>query len=257
MALISCPECAKEISDQAVSCPHCGVPLKPPPPAPGPQPSRAPPQVPPAKSSGCAKVLLWIFAFAIFMAFVGTCSSPGGRSNAPKPPQASAPHAAAAAPAPTVVTPPQPGRQWEYSTEIDDMSGQATHHAVVQSTNLVTFEFPYNKLQWAELHVREHARYGNDVMLSLESAQFDCPVSDCTVLVRFDDGKPQQFSVSEPADHSTNTLFIDNYDRFVSQMRRAKKVRIEAVFYQSGGKTFEFNVDGFDPAKFRDMKPKT
>ncbi len=28
MALINCKECGKEISDQAKSCPHCGMPLK-------------------------------------------------------------------------------------------------------------------------------------------------------------------------------------------------------------------------------------
>ena len=28
MALINCPECGKEISDQAVSCPNCGLPIK-------------------------------------------------------------------------------------------------------------------------------------------------------------------------------------------------------------------------------------
>ena len=28
MALISCPECGKEISDRAECCPHCGFPLK-------------------------------------------------------------------------------------------------------------------------------------------------------------------------------------------------------------------------------------
>ena len=27
MALISCSECGKEISDKATSCPHCGVPI--------------------------------------------------------------------------------------------------------------------------------------------------------------------------------------------------------------------------------------
>lgn len=27
MALIKCPECSKEISDRATSCPHCGCPL--------------------------------------------------------------------------------------------------------------------------------------------------------------------------------------------------------------------------------------
>lgn len=28
MALITCPECGREISDKAVSCPHCGYPLQ-------------------------------------------------------------------------------------------------------------------------------------------------------------------------------------------------------------------------------------
>ena len=28
MALVKCPECNKEVSDQAHNCPHCGYPLK-------------------------------------------------------------------------------------------------------------------------------------------------------------------------------------------------------------------------------------
>ena len=28
MAIILCPECGKEISDQAISCPHCGMPME-------------------------------------------------------------------------------------------------------------------------------------------------------------------------------------------------------------------------------------
>lgn len=28
MAMISCPECGREISDQAATCPHCGTPIK-------------------------------------------------------------------------------------------------------------------------------------------------------------------------------------------------------------------------------------
>ena len=28
MALIKCPECGKEISDKAISCPNCGLPLR-------------------------------------------------------------------------------------------------------------------------------------------------------------------------------------------------------------------------------------
>ena len=28
MALVTCPECGAEVSDQAPSCPHCGLPLR-------------------------------------------------------------------------------------------------------------------------------------------------------------------------------------------------------------------------------------
>jgi hypothetical protein len=28
MAIISCPECSKDISDKALTCPHCGVSVK-------------------------------------------------------------------------------------------------------------------------------------------------------------------------------------------------------------------------------------
>jgi predicted amidophosphoribosyltransferase len=27
MALINCPECKREVSDQAAACPHCGLPI--------------------------------------------------------------------------------------------------------------------------------------------------------------------------------------------------------------------------------------
>ena len=29
MALINCPECKKEVSDKAISCPYCGFPISP------------------------------------------------------------------------------------------------------------------------------------------------------------------------------------------------------------------------------------
>ena len=41
MALISCPECGKQISDQAPACIHCGYPLPKQPTAPAAPPSPA------------------------------------------------------------------------------------------------------------------------------------------------------------------------------------------------------------------------
>lgn len=52
------------------------------------------------------------------------------------------------------------------------------------------------------------------------------------------------FSAAEPADHSTTVLFLRNYDRFVTNLRKANSVSIEAQFFQQGTRVFHFNVSG-------------
>jgi hypothetical protein len=83
------------------------------------------------------------------------------------------------------------------------------------------------------------------VTLSIEWGQFVCGIRSCTLKVRFDTGAIQRFSASEPSDHSTTTLFLNGEGRLISQLRKAKVVRIEATFYQEGSQTLEFNVEGF------------
>lgn len=45
MALIQCPECSQEISNQAVVCPQCGYPLQARQPAPQPSSNEADPRI--------------------------------------------------------------------------------------------------------------------------------------------------------------------------------------------------------------------
>lgn len=93
---------------------------------------------------------------------------------------------------------------------------------------------------------------GNDVIFAIERGQLLCPSYEgCTILVRFDNGEPASFSANPPADHSTESVFITNYDRFVTKMRVAKQVRISPQVYQQGSVVFTFDVSGFDAKKFR------
>ena len=134
--------------------------------------------------------------------------------------------------------------QWESSTGNDAM-GRAYAVTAVTSTNTLLFDFPYQGSQHGTLSVRESARWGTDVMVSIERGQFLCGIEDCTVNVRFDQGPIQQFSAVEPSDRSTNMLFIHTQSKFTSELSKAKVARIEATFYQEGLQTLEFNVEGF------------
>lgn len=175
------------------------------------------------------------------------------RAKAPKPSVAATPAAPAstkktAEPAPKV----EPtGQQWVYDAREDKMTGGTTRHAYVLSTNTVNFGSPYSGPQHGRLVLRTDPKYGRDVMFSIERGQLLCrSYEDCEVLVRFDDGKPERFAGIGPADNSSETLFIRNYDRLLGKLRKSKVVRLSVNIYQEGAPVFEFDVSGFDLAKY-------
>ena len=79
MALISCPECKKEISDQATSCPHCGFPIA--------KPKTDEPTLPAqsqqtqTKSSSSKGCLTWIVAGGVVLILLMVIGDISQRSN--------------------------------------------------------------------------------------------------------------------------------------------------------------------------------
>ncbi len=143
------------------------------------------------------------------------------------------------------------GEQWQYAAREDPMTGGTTRHAYVLSSNTVNFSSPYSGEQHGRLSLRIDPRHGRDVIFSIEQGQLLCrSYEDCEVLIRFDEGKPERFSGVGPADNSTETVFIRNYDKFVAKLRKSKTIRISLNIYQQGAPIFEFNVSGFDHTKF-------
>jgi hypothetical protein len=203
-----------------------------------------------------AAVFFGLAFLSIFMCQCGTDSTP----SAPSPQKAAEPTRAAA------LTPEQQaeeqkrraqqaeaqqerealalGLRWHYDESSEKMGRGMVKEATVRSLNEVQFGFPYSGAQRGTLHLRIHPKYGKDVMLSVEKGQFLCGIYDCQVAVRFDNGKPQNFTAVGPADHSTTMLFLRGYDRFLAGARKAKKVYIEAQFYQQGMRVFEFDISG-------------
>lgn len=150
---------------------------------------------------------------------------------------------------PTAEAKPGPSptpENWDYSTRTDDMTGKPAKSATVTSTNTVSFDFPYAGAQHAQLTLRKHPRYGNDVILSIEKGQFMPGVSGVQVLVRFDDGPAVKFWAQGAEDNNTTTLFLGGYAKFVAAVRKAKVVRISTPVYHEGSPVFEFDVEGFE-----------
>ena len=233
MAMTKCKECGTEISTTADACPKCGA-----------------KQV---RTSGCAKVVFGVLGFFVFIAIVGQCSRSDTSSPSTSATSASSSSATAQpVAAPTPPPPPAPGSQWHYGQDEDPMGKGTTLLAQVTSTNVVLFDSPYGGPQHATLTLRTHPRHGKDIILGIERGQFLCrSYEDCNVLVRFDDQKAVTYAGVGAADNSTESVFIRNYSRFVSNMLKAKRVRISTEVYQEGSPVFEFDVSDFSEAKYK------
>lgn len=144
------------------------------------------------------------------------------------------------------------GQQWSYSSSAEGMSGQSVRTARVESTNTINLDFPYAGPQHGALVLRRHPRWGNDVIFSIEQGQLLChSYGDCTVQVRFDDGKIIRLEGNPADDNSTEYVFIPAFSRFMKELPRAKTLKIEVSIYQSGNQVFDFDVSGFKPEKFK------
>lgn len=158
----------------------------------------------------------------------------------------------------TLVPPPEPkpepepaGQQWRYDVSEDPMSGAKRHVASVRSSNTVSFSFPYSGVQRGTLTLRAQGK-GKDVLFYIEQGQILCPsYQGCSAQVRFDEEKPVRFSANGPADHSSETIFLSDEGRFISKLKKSKRVRLAVDIYQNGAPAFEFDVSGFDQDKFQ------
>lgn len=144
------------------------------------------------------------------------------------------------------------GPQWDYDVNEDLMSGSKRYTASLKSANTVSFGFPYGGEQHGTLTLRTVQGKGKDILFYIQRGQILCPsYQGCNVLVRFDDEKPMRFAANGPADHSSELIFLENYSKFTSKLKKAKRVRLSVDIYQNGAPAFEFDVSGFDPAKYQ------
>lgn len=124
MALTTCPDCSKEISDAAPACPHCGRPMV--------AVASTPQGAKPAAASGCASgCLLVILMFGAWIFFTSLFSGPSTSSTTPAPARS----APAARPAPPA-KPPLEVQSWSWSEEY----GYVTAEGQVKNVSTAALE---------------------------------------------------------------------------------------------------------------------
>ncbi|QPS10623.1 hypothetical protein I6G66_11795 [Delftia acidovorans] len=131
---------------------------------------------------------------------------------------------------------------WQYQQQEDRMTSEKMQFAYIESNNSLNLPFPYAGKNHGTLTVRKQRKAGLEVYLSIEKGQIICPISsDCKIQVRFDDGKPMDFSGSPSADHDSTIVFLKDAQRFINAASKAKQILVQANIYQAGSPILEFH----------------
>lgn len=140
----------------------------------------------------------------------------------------------------------EPQSRWQYSRDRDEMRNANTDLACIQSTNELRFATPYQGGSGAEICFRQSPQYGFDAWVRVDPGQFTC-FMDCTITVKFDDGEIQTFSAGGASDGSADIIFVRNASRFLSGVRGASRIVVEAEFFQAGAQQMAFeNAAGLE-----------
>lgn len=191
----------------------------------------------------------WHFGLGAFLSFVlvGALAEPQPNKKSTANEQslaspASAPAQTAASDANTNSTPEAPDSEWSYSTAKDEMRGSETRYAQVEAIDTIDLDFPYGE-QRGLILIRQSPKFGFDLLVGVRSGQIMCnSFSNSYISVKFDDGPIRRYGCSESSDGSSSMIFVNDGRGFLANLKKSKKVMVEAEFFQNGLQQMTFNT---------------
>ncbi|WP_386070342.1 hypothetical protein ACFJIW_07245 [Tahibacter sp. UC22_41] len=139
-------------------------------------------------------------------------------------------------------------RLWTYQETPDGKGKQ--YHASIYAKGGPTTEGP----QRVTLFIRNHPEWGQSTYLMRDESGFVCP-RDCTLTLRFDDGKPERWAGTIPPTGEP-AIFIDKNEALIARLLKSKVLSIDTEWKDQGKKTLEFEVGGLQAAKLPSAKKK-
>lgn len=136
-----------------------------------------------------------------------------------------------------------PTSGWQYDSSADKMRGVTIYFARLTSLNSMELEFPYNGGSFGEILLRRKGKV-MDVIFSISKGQFNSRYDGTAIAAKFDNAPIQQFTGYEPEGGEPGFLFLRPTSKFISALRKAHHVTLEAPIWQEGENQLEFDADG-------------
>lgn len=130
--------------------------------------------------------------------------------------------------------------RWEYNKLPEEMSGKTISQAMLYTKETFSLSSPYSGEQRAYLKIRNHPRYGKDILIGVRSGI----LMGKYVSARFDDRPMRKFDTIESENGDHTALFIANYNEFLKELKRSKSLRLEVKFYEEPTQILRFIVEG-------------
>ena len=139
---------------------------------------------------------------------------------------------------------PESKSAWELTEVVDPLSDKITTTRTLRSTNTHRFRFPFNDDNYLVLQIRQHPRYGNDIIIRLIDGQFSCYTTRCPIVFRIDSGEMITVEGVKPSDGSTRTIFVSNPDRtkLWDRLLNASTILVSTTVHTAGNPVFEFTA---------------
>ena len=132
---------------------------------------------------------------------------------------------------------------WVMSENRDRMTDRVQQEACLTSADKVSLPDPYGPRALQLCFWRTGTALPSHAQLHIVgSGQYAACLEDCAIRLRIDGGKPQRWSAEEPSDSSTGVYILPRPGDLFRRFSSAKRVMIEASFFEAGTQTAEFHI---------------
>ena len=142
----------------------------------------------------------------------------------------------------TATDAPKAPDNWTYSSDTDKMTSKVVYYAETPAKDGLKLKFPY---EGSTGYLSLVNRSGKpNVVIGVSKGQILAAnaIDGGHILVRFDEDPAEKYSVVGASDGSTETVFINNEDKFLKRLKTSKKLLVEIEFYDNGSQQMEFNT---------------